>query len=544
MINKQHILLAVGSLSAVTVIQAQNKIDVGKQPNIIIISCEDISPDLGCYGNPVVKTPNLDALANDAILFENAYSTAGVSAPSRAALITGMYANSIGGGNMRTGAKDVKGISPYQAVPPADVKCYSELMRAAGYYATNNDKTDYQFNAPLSAWDDCSKKAQWENRPEKSPFFSIFNIMTSHESQIIYRKNSPISYFDKDVIVPPYYPEDSTIRRDIVRNYSNITVMDREAGEIIQNLKAKGLYDDAIIIFYSDHGGPLPRQKREIIASGTHVPLLIKLPKNQYAGSRNAELVSLLDIPATVLSLAGAKVPNYMQGQVLIGKQKDKPRKYVHASRDRMDTEMDMVRMTFDKKFMYIRNYYPEKPYYQDIQFRINSLPSMARLLELKAQNKLDSIQMIWFSNTKPKEQLFVMNNDPHNLHDVANNPLYKKELIRLRKENDKWVKAIHDQGLKKDGTIKTEKELINEMWPNGVQPQVLTPVLIHKNGILKIKTPTKGTSIVYQLNGKGNNPQHWILYNDKGIKVNVGDSISIVASRLGYKNTTMNQKF
>jgi arylsulfatase A-like enzyme len=534
----------MGSLLVLGSTQAQKDINIPFHTNIVIISCEDISPDLGCYGNTVIKTPNLDALANDAVLFENAYSTAGVSAPSRCGLITGMYANSIGGGNMRTGAKDVKGISPYQAVPPAEVKCYSELMRAAGYFATNNDKTDYQFNAPLSAWDDCSKTALWENRPEKSPFFSIFNIMTSHESQISYRKNSPISYFDKDVIVPPYYPEDSIIRRDIVRNYSNITVMDREAGEIIQKLKAQGLYDDAIIIFYSDHGGPLPRQKREIIASGTHVPLLIKLPKNQYAGSHNTELVSLLDIPATVLSLAGVKVPNYMQGQVLIGKQKDKVRKYVHASRDRMDTEVDMVRMTFDNKFMYIRNYYPEKPYYQDIQFRVNSLPSMARLLELKAQNKLDSVQMIWFSTTKPKEQLYVMDKDPHNLYDVAQNPLYKKELIRLRNENDRWVKAIHDQGLKKDGTIKTEKELINELWPNGVQPQVETPIFIQKNGILKFKTPTKGTSIVYQLNGKGNNSQHWILYNDNGIKVKAGDTIAIIASRLGYKNATLNQKF
>ena len=532
---------ALGGLFLLSPAYAQKDIKIPTHTNIIIISCEDISPDLGCYGNPVVKTPNLDALAKDGILFQNAYSTAGVSAPSRAALITGMYASSIGADNMRTNAKDVKGILPYQAVPPSVVKCYSELIRQKGYYTTNNDKTDYQFDAPLSAWDDCSKMAQWENRPENSPFFSIFNIMTSHESQIIYRKNSPISYYDKDVIVPPYYPEDSIVRRDIVRNYSNITVMDREAGEIIDKLKEQGLYDDAIIIFYSDHGGPLPRQKREIVESGTHVPLLIKLPKNQYAGTKNSELVSFIDIPSTVLSLVGIKVPCYMQGQIFLGKNKDKARKYVHASRSRMDAEVDMVRMTFDKEFMYIHNFYPEKSYYQDIQFRVNSVPTMSRMLELKDQGKLDSLQMIWFSTTKPKEQLYKINNDPNTLYDLAGNPNYKKDLIRLRKENDKWMKTIGDNGLNKDKSVKTEKELVSEMWPNGVQPQVIPPKVTVKDSVLHIKTITPGTSLVYQINGKGLNARHWMLYNKKGFKVNKGDSISIIASRLGYKNSTVN---
>lgn len=536
--NSDKLLLTAGGLFSLQPFSAQNKTETGKEPNIIIISCEDISPDLGCYGNKVVKSPNIDALANDGILYLNAYSTAGVSAPSRAALITGMYANSIGANAMRTSAKGLEH-QPYEATPPVGVKCYSELIRTKGYYCTNNEKTDYQFNTPLSAWDDCSKAATWENRPANTSFFSIFNIMTSHESQIAFRVNSPISYLDSQAIIPPYYPNDPVIQRDIVRNYSNITVMDREAGEIIDRLKKQGLYDDAIIIFYSDHGGPLPRQKREIVSSGTHVPLIIKLPKNKQAGTQVDDLVSFVDIPPTVLAMAGIKAPKYMQGQAFLANKNYKPRTYIHAARDRMDTEYDMVRMTSDKKFTYIRNFQPEKPYYQDIQFRVNMLASMRRLLELKAENKLDSLQLIWFSATKPAEQLYLLSDDPHTLYDVASNPLYANDLKRLRKESDRWMKKIDDKGLRKNGTLKPEQELRNDMWPGGIQPTVATPELKIKNGKCKLSCKTNGSSLVYQINGKGLTPQNWKLYTGKPISINKGDSITVIANRIGYKNSS-----
>lgn len=314
--NQALLLAATGTLVTAQAM-AQKNVQLPKQPNIVIISCEDISPDLGCYGNKQVKTPHLDQLAKEGILYSNAFSTAGVSAPSRCCLITGMYASSIGGNNMRTNAKYLENmIPPHEAVPAADVKCYSELLRKAGYYCTNNEKTDYQFNPPATAWDDCSRKAHWRNRPKDKPFFAIFNIMTSHESQIIYRQNSPISYYDHQMEIPPYYPIDPIVERDIARNLSNITVMDREAGELIAQLKEDGLYDNTIILFYSDHGGPLPRQKREVVESGTHVPMIIKLPKAQMAGSKVEELVSFVDVPPTILSMAGIAKPTYMQGQV------------------------------------------------------------------------------------------------------------------------------------------------------------------------------------------------------------------------------------
>ena len=536
--KKYKILFVLSGAAAGCSVHEKQKFQLPEKPNILIISCEDISPDLGCYGNKLVKTPNLDRLAAEGLRFTHAFTTAGVSAPSRCAMITGMYASSIGGNCMRTSAKNLPdGIPPYEAVPPADVKCYSELLRKAGYYCTNNEKTDYQFASPITAWDECSRQAHWRNRPKGKPFFAIFNIMTTHESQISYRKNSPLSYHDKDVNIPPYYPDDSIVRRDIARNLSNITVMDREAGMILRQLKDDGLYDSTIIIFYSDHGGPLPRQKREVVESGTHIPLIIRLPKAQLAGTVIDELVSMVDLPPTILSLAGIKKPSYMQGQIFLGPHKEKPREYVFAARDRMDTEYDMVRSVRDKKYLYVRNFHPELPYYQNIQFRINNIPMMKRLLELKEAGKLDSLQMIWFAPTKPAEQLYDVENDPHTLYDIAAKPENAAIVKRMRKVLDRWMKDINDQGLNKDGSLKTEKQLVWEMWPGGVQPVTEKPQISLKNNVATITCNTTGASIAYQINGKGLNEKHWFLYSAP-VALNKGDTLTAVAIRIGYKQS------
>lgn len=539
--NKTMFLASIGTLATGAAV-GQGTDKLPQRPNIIIFSCEDISPDLGCYGNPLVKTPNLDQFAREGIRYTNAFSTAGVSAPSRCALITGMYASSIGGNNMRTNAKGLPdGIPPHEAVPPAEVKCYSELLRQTGYYCTNNEKTDYQFSTPVTAWDECSRSAHWRNRPKGMPFFAIFNSMTSHESQIIYRQNSPISYPDSLMQFPPYFPDDPVVRRDVARNLSNITVMDREFGEIIRQLKEDGLYDNSIIVFYSDHGGPMPRQKREVVESGTHVPMLIRLPGALLAGTVMDELVSFIDVPPTLLSLVGINPPDYMQGQVFLGPDKAAPRKYVYAARDRMDTEYDMVRSVRDHQYRYVRNYHPELPYYQNITFRINAIPTMKRMLELRDEGKLDSVQMIWFAPTKPLEQLYDVTRDPHTLYDLAGNPAYADVLQRMRKANDDWMQAINDKGLNPDGSLKTEKQLVWEMWPGGLQPVTEDPVISVKNGLATISCPTEGASIAYQINGKGYTPSQWFLYTGP-VKLNKDDKIIAKAIRIGYKESGLKE--
>jgi N-sulfoglucosamine sulfohydrolase len=174
---------------------------------VLCIVCEDISPLLGSYGDPVARTPVLDRLAREGVRFTRMFSSSGVCAPSRAALITGMYATAIGANNMRTSSADRVGLPPYEAVPPPAVRPFAEYLRAAGYYTTNNAKTDYQFAPPLTAWDESGREAHWRNRPEGMPFFSVFNLETTHESQVWDRAHDPAVVAPEHVVLPPYYPD-------------------------------------------------------------------------------------------------------------------------------------------------------------------------------------------------------------------------------------------------------------------------------------------------------------------------------------------------
>ncbi|HMP28981.1 MAG TPA: sulfatase, partial [Saprospiraceae bacterium] len=341
---------------------------IGQQkPNIIWISVEDMSPRLASYGDHTVPTPNIDRLAKEGIVYEHVYTTAGVCSPSRCAIITGNYQTRVGGHNMRTTMNtfpEKTGLPlEYNVVPPAQIRCFPEYLRAKGYYVTNNDKTDYQFEAPPTVWDESSKTAHWRGRKENQPFFSIFNIMTTHESQIWYRANKPLKVNPQNVPLPPYYPDTETVRNDIARHYTNIADMDDQVGDIIQQLEDDGLLDKTIIIFWSDHGDGLPFYKREIYKRGLHVPLIVRYPDLKGAGTRNNDLISAIDFGPTVMSLAGIKTPKQMDGQPFMGKYKAKSnRNYVFGARDRLDSEYDRVRSIMNKDFQFIMNFYPEKP--------------------------------------------------------------------------------------------------------------------------------------------------------------------------------------
>lgn len=251
------------------------------RPNIVCVVCEDISPWLRCFGDSVAVTPTIDALAAEGVRYTSLYETVGVSAPSRAALITGMYPTHIKANYMRTQGGQIArppAVTGYDIVLSEGIKCYTELLRAAGYYCTNNPKTDYQFLSPLTAWDECGRQAHWRNRPKGMPFFAIFNTLASHEQKVWESAKDTLYVSPDDVVLPPYYPEDSIVRRDIAVMYSNIYRMDCFVRQMIDELKAAGEWDNTILIFYSDNGGPLPRQKREITEVGTHIPLIIRYP--------------------------------------------------------------------------------------------------------------------------------------------------------------------------------------------------------------------------------------------------------------------------
>lgn len=546
-------LLLLGSISlqvgGANVPSAEKEITL---PNILWITCEDISPNLGCYGDAAAKTPVLDQLAAEGVRFTNAFTTVGVCAPSRSSIITGMYPASIGTHNMRTG-KDITGISDgvykketgivdpegnsvpqYSAVIPTDVKCFTEYLRKAGYYCTNNNKTDYQFAAPITAWNENDSKAHWRNRPEGKPFFSVFNLNVCHESRIWKKKNDPLLIDPKSPELPPYFPEDSIVRQDVARKYSNITEMDQQVGQILQQLKEDGLLEKTIVFFYSDHGGPLPRGKRAIYDSGLKVPMIIRYPKQENAGTTYDNMVSFVDLAPTMLSLAEIKPPKYMQGQAFLGKYKArKPRTEIYGSRDRMDEFYDMQRCVRDKDFMYVRNFHPEWPYYQDIQYR-RQLDMMNRLVEMHDNGMLNKEQELWFRQEKPTKELYDIKSDPFQLKNLANDSKYARVLEQMGKKLVKWQKRIDDKGFTPEG------EMVREMWPNLVQAQTLKPEGKNRKGTVALACSTKGASIAYQITERGQSRSDWKYWQvyDEPVVLHPGQILHAIAIRIGYKQS------
>jgi len=514
-------------------------------PNILCLVCEDISPYLGCYGDPVALTPNLDRLAGEGIRFTRMFSVSGVCAPSRNALITGMYPSGIGGNNMRTGNRrrvenvpDSLQIPPYECTPPPEVKCYTEYLRAAGYYCTNNDKEDYQFSAPRSAWDESSRYAHWRNRPDKEmPFLAIFNFIRSHESQVWAWEQEPWIIHPDSVEVPPYFPDTPLVRRDIARVHGNNTIMDREVGEIIAQLQEDGLMDHTIIIFYSDHGGPLPRGKRELLETGTLVPFIVRMPGGEGAGTVVEDLCSFVDIPATILSLAGVEVPGYMQGRAFLGEQKAAPREYIFSARDRMDEWFDCRRAVRDRQYRYVRNYRPDVGAYLDLDFR-RQMNTMQELLRARDAGTLNGEQAYWFREEKEAEELYDVKNDPYELNNLAADPSFREVKERLSAALDRWIGEIDDKGVR----YRTEKELMLSMWPGGIQPQTAAPVISADHGKVSLTCPTDGASLVYQMNHRGLNERHWHLYTGP-FRAVPGDTVTVLAHRIGYLESGVTEK-
>ena len=410
------------------------------RPNILWLSAEDISPHLGCYGDLEAITPNLDQLAKEGTRYTHAFTTAGVCAPCRSGIITGMYQTTLGTHHMRC-----------NAVLPKHIKPFTTYLRKAGYYCTNNSKKDYQFREPKDTWDESGGKAHWRKRKSGQPFFSVFNFTGCHESGISgeakYKsvtQNLKASQRQdaSELKLPPYYPDTPIVREDWKRNYELITAMDAWAGDIIKQLKDDGLFENTIIIFWSDHGVGLPRAKRWLYDSGTRVPLIVRQPAGEVGVSDR--LVSSIDFGPTVLKLAGLEIPKHMQGRSFI---EGRPRKYVFGARDRMDERYDIIRSVRDKRYRYIRNYEPLKTYYQ----YMNTPEKGATMKEIRRTakaGKLPPAAKLFMATSKPTEELYDLKNDPHEINNLVGNSKYTDKLVELRKAHSDWVKRTGDLGL------------------------------------------------------------------------------------------------
>lgn len=434
-----------------------------KRPNIIWLSCEDISPHIGCYGDEDAITPNIDELAKQGVRYSNVYTTAGVCAPCRSAIITGVYQSTLGTHHMRCTAE-----------LPDFVKPFSVYLREAGYYCTNTSKEDYQFKTPKGSWDESSRKAHWKNRKDDSqPFFAVFNFTGCHESGIAneekYNEVTRVLTDDQrqdpdKLTLPPYYPDTPIVREDWKRNYELITAMDFWVAERIQELKDHGVYDNTIIMFWSDHGVGLPRAKRWLYESGTKIPLVIRIPESLRTAGQGVpdtvddQLVSSLDFAPTVLNLASVEPPKYFQGRSFLGPNLTEPREYLFGARDRMDERYDIIRAVRDKRFRYIRNYEPFKPYYQYMNTPENGA-TMKELRRVHAEGKLSDAAALFMADSKPAEELYDLDSDPHEINSLAADEAYKAVLERMREVHLNWVVETRDIGLIPESEIQRREK-------------------------------------------------------------------------------------
>jgi arylsulfatase A-like enzyme len=398
-------------------------------PNILWLTSEDHGPEMGCYGDALARTPNIDALARQGMIFNRAWSCAPVCAPARTTIISGMYPSSTGGIHMRS------------MVPmPQDAKMYPEYLRQAGYYCTNCSKEDYNLIKPANLWDDTSSRAHWKNRKPGQPFFAIFNSTKSHESQIRTRPHKQITDPSR-VRLPHYHPDTPEVRQDWGQYYDKVSEADADAGERIRELTAAGLFEETIIFYYGDHGSGMPRSKRWPCNSGLHVPMVVYFPKKwqhlapaEYqAGTRSDRLVNFVDLAPTLLSIVGVEPPKNMQGYPFAGSFQKEPQKYMFGMRGRMDERQDFVRSVTDGRYVYLRNFHPHVSQAQHVDYQFQT-PTTRVWKELYDRKVTNAEQSVFWSVPKAVEELYDLQFDPFEVKNLAAVSDHQERLREFRR--------------------------------------------------------------------------------------------------------------
>lgn len=420
---------------------------VADRPNILWVTSEDNSPYLGCYGDSLAQTPNLDRLAAQGVRYRNAFANAPVCSTARSTLIMGMHATSLGIQNHRSRVRI-----------PDDFQLYPVYLRRAGYYCTNNAKTDYNVANTGSPWDESSPEAHYRNRAVGQPFFAVFNLTTSHESQVAPKPGKTAFRVPPErIVLPPWHPGTPEIRRDWANYYDQITRMDEQVGALLAELEAEGLADETIVFYYSDHGGALPRGKRNIHDSGTRVPLIIRFPERwahlapAEPGGWVEQPVSFVDLPATVFRLCGVPIPEHFEGRPFLGEQEAEPREHVFLYRGRMDERYDTVRAVRDRRFRYVRNYSPHRPWGQHYSYPFQVLPSMRSWFAEFEAGHCNEVQAAYWQ-PKPSEELYELAADPHEIRNLAADPQYAEHLAELRQTLRDEIIATRDTGFIPEG--------------------------------------------------------------------------------------------
>ena len=518
------------------------------RPNILWILIEDASPDIGAYGDRYARTPRLDRLAQEGVRFTRAFSTAPVCAPSRSTLFAGMYASSIGTLHMRS-----------TGVPPPYVKGVGEYLRAAGYFTLNRSKTDYNISAtptedsnggvlsqtvPLGVWDESGPDAHWRHRAAGQPFFAVVSPQVTHESRLfrsadefakeaVHLKTAD-RHDPAGAILPPYYPDTPTARANWARYYDAWTEVDGQVADLLAELDQDGLTNNTIVFFASDHGRGFPRAKRWAYDSGIRVPFIARWPGHLMPGSVREDLVSFIDLPPTTLSLAGVAVPKHFQGQVFLGPGAARARDYVYVHRDRMDAVPDTIRAVRGPRYKYIRNFHPELPYAQRLEYA-EQVPMLQEWRRAFTSGLLRGPQLQFFAPTKPREELYDTDTDPHEVKNLADVASERPRLEAMRAELDRWMKETGDLGLV------PEAELKSRMRPTGTWSTAAAPVITPAGGVFErtvavhVTCATEGHTIVYATQpGSG---ARWNLYTGP-ITMRESTLLRTKCGRLGFRDS------
>jgi len=415
-------------------LKAQNR------PNILWLISEDTSPDLACYGNGIVKTPNLDRLANDGARYTNAFVTGPVSSASRSAIITGMYQTSIDAHQHRSHRSDGH-------LLPQPVTLITEYFRRGGYFRCNcaglnykqEGKTDWNFTYMTRAFDG----TDWSQRPAGQPFFAQVNFSLTHRD---FRRDKRNPIDPDKVTLPPCYPDHPLARRDWADYLESIQLLDTEVAVVLQWLQKEGLAENTIVMYFSDHGRPHVRGKQWLYDEGIHIPMIVRWPGHIQPGTVVEDLISAIDFAPAFLSVAGVTPPAYLQGRDFLSPQRKGP-EYVFAARDRCDGTVDRIRCVRSKRYKYIRNYYPERPYTQFNAYKKLQYPMLTLMQVLHNQGKLTPEQDQFLAPSRSKEELYDLEKDPHELHNLADDRKLRGVLRQHSRKLDGWIKSTQDEG-------------------------------------------------------------------------------------------------
>ena len=441
-------------LSFTSAAASADEVQRESKPNVLWITSEDNAAHwMGCYGNSQAATPHIDKLASQGLLFTRAYSNAPVCAVARSTLLRGAYAVTTGTQHMR---------SRYRV--PDQFEPYVNYLRKNGYYCTNNRKTDYNsLGRDAEIWDECNNKAHYKNRQPDQPFFAIFNITTSHESSLFpgrVKRNRDRGLIPnstrikpKDLRIPPYLPNLPEIRQDFAIYHDVVSAMDAQVGKRINELQERGLADNTIVFYYSDHGGPTPRGKRYLKDTGVRVPLVIRVPdkwkqlSEAMSGNKVDRPVAFVDFAPTLLSICGIKIPDQMQGTPFLGTETDKPSKYVFLFGDRFDDIYGMRRGLTDGRFKYIRRFSPQLPAapYSYYQF---SMPAWIAWRKAWQTQQLSEQHARPWEPNQAVEELFDTVNDPWEIHNLAASEQHFNKLSEMRSALKKKMISVQDSGI------------------------------------------------------------------------------------------------